>query len=397
MTIKVNEKENNRIVMIDALRGFALAGIFLLHHIQHFNFFVKPEFSPDWLMPIDLWLKDTMYFFIAGKAFALFSLLFGFSYWLIYENGVKRGEQYLFRHFWRMTLLIGFGLFHLMFFAGDILIMYAVLGLPLVLTRYMSSKMILLTAIVLIINPISVYTIGSYFFTDTIYNSHLAYPVSNLKPLLMENSFWQLLQGHFEFSYFSSVIWSWNVGRIMAISGLFFLGVYLAKSKSMTERPLQFWYYLLLFSLGSWLCLDLLNDAGLKAIEDKSARKLLWQITQRYMKISMLLSILSSFILVWRHNQGSVFVAKFINFGRMGLSNYLLMSITGTFIYYGWGLALYKYCGTSISLFIGITLLMLQMKLSTYWLRRYGQGPLEKLWRKLTWIPIKKNTAIAQN
>ncbi len=189
----INEKENNRIVMIDALRGFALAGIFLLHHIQHFNFFVKPEFTPSWLLPIDVWVKNTMYFFIADKAFAIFSLLFGVSYWIIYENAIKRREQYLFRHFWRMTLLIGFGLLHIVFFSGDILIMYAVLGLPLVLTRYMSNKMILFIAMVLLINPVNFYTILSYLFTDTIYNSHLTYPGGNLKPLLMADSFWQLI------------------------------------------------------------------------------------------------------------------------------------------------------------------------------------------------------------
>jgi len=391
----MNTLENNRIVMLDALRGFALAGIFLLHHIQHFNFFVKPEFTPTWLIPIDLWVKDSMYFFIAGKAFALFSLLFGFSYWLIYENAQKRGKQYLFRHFWRMALLIGFGLFHLMFFSGDILIMYAVLGIPLVFTRYMRNKMILLIAIILLINPVSVYTIISYIFTDTIYNAHLPYLGGNLKPLLIGNSFWQLMQGHFSFSYYSSVIWSWNVGRVMAISGLFFLGVYLAKNKTMTELPLKYWYYILMLSLGSWLCLDLFNDAGLKLIEDKSARKLLWSITQRYIKLTMMLSILSTFILVWRHNQNPLFVTKFINFGRMGLSNYLLMSILGSFLYYGWGLGLYKYTGTSASLIIGGILLMLQMKLSTYWINRFGQGPLEKLWRKLTWIECRKKHSLS--
>ncbi len=395
--MQTSEKENCRIVMIDALRGFALAGIFLLHHIQHFNFFVQPDFSPLWLLPIDLWVKETIYFFIADKAFAIFSLLFGVSYWIIYENAIKRGEQYLFRHFWRMILLIGFGLFHVMFFSGDILIMYAVLGIPLVLTRYMNNKMILLTAIVLLINPVSVYTIGSYLFADSIYNANLAYPSGNLKPLLMADSFRQLMQGHFDYAYYGSVIWSWNVGRIMTISGLFFLGVYLAKSKSMTESPLKFWCYFLMCSLISWLCLYLVNDAAITTIEDKTERKLMWQITQRYIKLAMMFSILSTFILVWRHNQGNVFITKLVNFGRMGLSNYLLMSIIGTSLYYGWGLGLYKYCGTSVSLILGMILLMLQMKFSTFWLARYGQGPMEKLWRKLTWIAIKKNTAIAQN
>ena len=389
--MQFNEKENNRIVMIDALRGFALAGIFLLHHIQHFNFFVKPEFTLGWLVPIDIWLKETMYFFIADKAFAIFSLLFGVSYWIIYENAQKRGEQYLFRHFWRMTLLIGFGLFHVMFFSGDILIMYAVLGIPLVLTRYMSNKVILLTVIVLLSSPFSVYTIGSYIFNDTLFNANLAYPSGNLKPLLKASSFWQLMQGHFDYAYYGSIIWSWNVGRIMTISGLFFLGVYLAKSKSLTERSLQFWCYFLICSLISWLCFYLVNDVAITTIEDKTERKLVWQITQRYIKLSMMFSILSSFIIVWRHNRGAVFVARFVNFGRMGLSNYLLMSMVGTFLYYGWGLALYKYCGVSVSLIIAICLLMLQMKLSTYWITRYNQGPLEKLWRKLTSMKFINN------
>ncbi len=384
--MQISVKENNRIVMIDALRGVALAGIFLLHHIQHFNFFVQPEFTPHWLVPIDLWVKETMYFFIADKAFAIFSLLFGVSYWIIYENAIKRGEQYLFRHFWRMMLLIGFGFLHVIFFSGDILIMYALLGIPLVLTRYMSNKIILLTAIILLINPVSAYTIGSYFFNDTIYNVQLAYPDGNLKPLLMADSFWKLMQGHFDYAYYGSVIWSWNVGRIMTILGLFFLGVYLAKSKSMTKRPLQFWYYLLMLSLIGWLFLDLINDAAITTIKDKTERKLLWQIMQRYIKLAMMFSILSTFIIAWRHNKGDVFVAKFVHFGRMGLSNYLFMSIIGSFLYYGWGLALYKYCGVSVSVIIGITLLILQMKLSTYWITHYKQGPLEKLWRKLTWI-----------
>ncbi|MEP1490001.1 MAG: DUF418 domain-containing protein [Algibacter sp.] len=65
------------------------------------------------------------------------------------------------------------------------------------------------------------------------------------------------------------------------------------------------------------------------------------------------------------------------------------MSVIGAMLYYGWGFGLYKYCGTLFSLCIGVVVLIFQMKLSSWWLQKYGQGPLEKLWRKLTWIKLK--------
>ena len=381
---------NPRIYMIDALRGFALAAILLHHHIQHFNFMNKPIFTPDWLLPIDQWLFDASYLFFSGKAFALFSLLFGFSYWIIYENARKRGESYLFRHFWRMALLIGFGLLHMLFFYGDILIMYAVLGLPLVFTRYMNNKMILFIAVVLLANPVNLYSLGSYFLTANIYDFQLPWPKGdNTWKLLAGDSFFALMQSHFSHAFQGAMVWAWNVGRIMLIPGLFLLGVYFAKTKSLTERPLPFWYSLLVISLVSWFLFELAYDAGVLNIADKSTQKILELITLRYTKLVMMLSILATFVIVWRHNDGNVFVARFIDFGRMGLTNYLLMSVIGSFLYYGWGLALYQYCGSTVTLFIGLSVLILQMKFSSYWLARYDQGPLEKLWRTATWWPSR--------
>lgn len=375
-----------RIVMIDALRGLALAGILLLHHIEHFDFYTKPFFRPDWLIPIDKWVWDHLFLFFSGKAFALFSLLFGFSYWIIYENATNRGEKYFLRHCWRMALLFSFGCLHVIFFRGDILIMYALLGLPLIFTRYMSNKVIIITAAVLLINPVSLYAIGSFIFGSEIYDFRLAYPKADMKKLLADGSFFELLKMNFLVGYQLTLTWSWNVGRILIIPGLFFLGVYLAKTKSFTDRPLKFWYSLLIASLVSWLCFDLIFNAGILNIADKKPRVLLKSIIDSYINLSMMFSILSTFIIVWRHNKGDVFVAKFANFGRMGLTNYLLMSIIGSTLYYGWGFGLYKYCGTTVTLVIGVLILMLQMKISSFWLARYGQGPLENLWRKGTWL-----------
>ena len=77
-------------------------------------------------------------------------------------------------------------------------------------------------------------------------------------------------------------------------------------------------------------------------------------------------------------------------FGRMSMSNYIMQSIIGSFIYYGFGLGLYKYTGATYCLFIGVVLAVLQGIFSTYWMNHHRQGPLETIWHKLTWISLKK-------
>jgi uncharacterized protein len=72
----------------------------------------------------------------------------------------------------------------------------------------------------------------------------------------------------------------------------------------------------------------------------------------------------------------------------MSLTNYIAQSILGSFIYYGYGLGLYKYTGASFSILIGSTVIVIQIIFSHWWLKHYGQGPLERLWHKMTWIKV---------
>ena len=72
--------------------------------------------------------------------------------------------------------------------------------------------------------------------------------------------------------------------------------------------------------------------------------------------------------------------------GRMSLSNYIIQSILGSFIYYGFGLGMYQFTGATHCLIIGICLAILQGIFSTWWLNVHKQGPLESLWHKATWV-----------
>ena len=98
-----NEKTRN--VAIDALRGFAVMGIMLLHNIEHFNFYSFPEASGETIKALDTSLWDMMFFTFAGKTYAIFALLFGFTFYLQSRSTEKRGEDFRNRYMWRLSWL----------------------------------------------------------------------------------------------------------------------------------------------------------------------------------------------------------------------------------------------------------------------------------------------------
>ena len=83
-------KTTERLGVVDALRGFALLAIVLLHNLEHYNLFFMPENVPAWLQTIDKYAWDTIFFLFAGKAYATFSLLFGFSFYIQFHNAGNR-------------------------------------------------------------------------------------------------------------------------------------------------------------------------------------------------------------------------------------------------------------------------------------------------------------------
>lgn len=377
-----------RIQLIDALRGIAIIGILLLHHIEHFDFFSKPNYNYKWLLRADAWIWNNLSNIISGKAFAMFSLLFGISFWIINENRLEKGQKYFVRHIWRMIILALIGCLHIIFFKGDILLMYAILGIPLLLSKFMSNKAILSTALVLLINPTYIYYLLSYLFKWEIYDWKMPYPKSNVGQILGEGTFFEVAKANFSMGYLESIIWTWNVGRFFTIPGLFFLGVYIRKKRFLTKGSLKSWYKVLIISIAFVYLFSFTDTVWIKQIANKVDKNLFKFINQTYARLSLMFTYLTIIVILWRHNNGNLWIKNLCNFGRMGLTNYVLMSILGSFLYYGWGLGIYKYCGALISFLIGLACLVIQMTFSNWWIKKYQQGPLEKLWRKLTWAKL---------
>ena len=101
----------------------------------------------------------------------------------------------------------------------------------------------------------------------------------------------------------------------------------------------------------------------------------------------ILLMIVSAVVSAWYAFEGVRRVLHHLCiFGRMSLTNYLLQSIIGCFIFCDYGLACYYKLGTTYAVLVGLGMVIAQYCLARIWFGTHQRGPLEGLWRKLTWI-----------
>ena len=150
--------KTSRIEVVDALRGFAVMAILLVHNLEHFIFPVYPESSPEWLTILDNGVLNVIFSLFAGKSYAIFALLFGFTFYIQSHNQLLKGKDFGYRFLWRMILLVGFATLNAAFFpAGDVLLLFAVVSLILFIVRKWSDKAILITSIIFLLQPIEWY------------------------------------------------------------------------------------------------------------------------------------------------------------------------------------------------------------------------------------------------
>lgn len=137
-----------RIHSVDALRGFAVMAILLIHNVEHFIFPVYPVSEPDWLAALDKSVFDVTFFLFAGKAYAIFALLFGFTFYIQNHNQQKAGHDFGYRFMWRLLLLAGFACLNAAFFpGGDVLLLFTVVGGVLVIVRHWKTKNVAILAV----------------------------------------------------------------------------------------------------------------------------------------------------------------------------------------------------------------------------------------------------------
>lgn len=378
-----------RIEVVDALRGFAVLAIVLVHNIEHFNLYTFPETSSALLTSVNTFLWEAIFFFFGGKAYAIFALLFGFSFHIQFSNRQRKGEDFAGRFAWRLVWLGGFGLFHAVFYPGDILTLYAIIGFVLIPVRKLKSKWVCLIAILLMLQPME---IGKLFYACLQPGYVIPEGGPDLWPLTQEglksSSFITLVEHNLRYGEWYSLTWAWDNGRFFQTASLFMLGMLLARKELFTysDQHIFFWKKVLLIAILSFIPLYILK---IYLAEFEMRRELLMPLNTTvasWSNVSFMFILVSGFILLWYQTHIQTLLAKLVPYGKMSLTNYIGQSIMGSFIYYGYGLAWYQYMGVTLSMLMGIVLFLLQLYFCRWWLARYKQGPLETVWHKITWI-----------
>ena len=384
---------NPRIEVIDALRGFAVMAIILVHNLEHFIFPVYPTDSPEWLNILDQGVFNGIFSLFAGKAYAIFALLFGFTFYIQTQNQKRQGKDFGYRFLWRLILLAGFATLNAAFFpAGDVLLLFTIVGLVLFFTRNWSNKAIIITAVIFLLQPVE-----WYHYIANLMNPAHQLPDLKVGEMYAEvaeytkaGNFWDFISGNITLGQKASLLWAINAGRFFQTAGLFLLGVYIGRKQFFipSEKNLHFWVRILIISAVAFAPLYTLKELIMQ--NDTIIRQTVGTIFDMWQKLAFTLVLTASFTLLYQSKRFRNATNNLRFYGRMSLTNYITQSIIGAAIYFPFGLSLAPYCGYTVSLLIGFFTFLVQVRLCKWCLSRHKQGPLEYIWHKWTWLGTKR-------
>jgi len=390
----MTESSSPRLHVVDALRGFAIVSIMLLHNIEHFDFYFTPAGQPQWLIGLNQIIWDSLFFLFGGKSYAIFALLFGLTFFIQSDNQARKGNDFRARFAWRLVLLLVFGLINSAFYQGDILTIYAILGFALIPVAKLSNKTVFWIAVLLMLQPYEWFNVFSGLqhpemkMTDPASWAYFGKTSAYLPGKSIINTW----VGNLTNGKMAVIYWSWEAGRVFQTISLFMLGMLAGRKKlfAASEDNNRFWLRTLILAAIAFVPLFILKNGLPTWLSSEAIRRPLVTIISTWSNLAFMLVLVSAFFIVYEKFSGRV-LNMFNAFGKMSMTNYIMQSIVGTSIYYGFGLGLYQYTGATYCLLIGIALAVLQGLFSKWWMGNHRQGPLESIWHKLTWMNIKKD------
>ena len=393
-------KNQDRIQVLDVLRGFALAGILIINAMSILAVNGStPAFTVE--IPVaDRTLQDLILFFIESKFFTLFSLLFGIGFAIQIQSAEKQGNAFLPRISRRMAGLLIFGLLHvLLLWDGDILVIYAITGTLLILFRKTTFSRIRQWVVSLLAVPgalvlaILVYTLivrlsasGAETFAKSDASLAKEFANTDTTQKLLQSGFIEgIAERIHTYLELSPLLFS----RIPTVLAMFLIGLYLGRSNFIRQLPekIEILKKVCIWGLTVGFSLMFLIVAGTKFLPAVSA--LIAIIEDQYLAGPILcLGYASAITLAFLKNPTRKIYGFFSKVGRMALTNYLTQSLVLTFLAYGWGLGLALKLNGFQVLGISVLLYVAQVILSGLWLSKFKYGPFEWIWRCITYWKI---------
>ena len=378
-----------RITLIDSLRGYALMGLFLVHMVEYFELY--------WYQPVPSAVNETMFFLFGGKAYALFALLFGVSFFIIMDRQARRGVDFRARFVWRLVLLLAMGYAHGLIYGGDILQILAVTGLLLVPLYARSSATVLCVAMFFILQ-VPALLLFALVSNGVLSYSQPLHPV--IQPAVFETyahgSFGEVLRANLWQGQLGKWTFMLESGRFWNIAGLSMLGFLLARMGFFTETArYRRWYTRgLVIALVLAVITNVFREDVVQLSAGSEGQWIAGNVAGVYGNNALLAVTVLGLILLYQLRAGSKVLGLLAPCGRMSLTIYVSQSILLVPFFYGFGAGAYAFIGQPVSLVLGLALWCVQVWLAHVWFRHYQYGPTEWAWRAATWlrtdIPFRK-------
>lgn len=382
-----------RLEVMDVLRGIALLGVFAMN-IEWFN---RPMQQMGSGIPADATGLDHavawfVHVFVAGKFWTMFSLLFGMGFVLmsgrIADAGLSVERVYL----RRMAALLLFGAAHIvLLWPGDILHTYAIAGAILMAMRAVAPKWQLITGLLLyagiaafyllfaammFVLPEAVLAEMSAPLAESAARAAVVYPGGGFGAVLVQRV-----------SDYAQIVLMGQTMMVPMVLGVFLVGSWLM-SGGWLQAPAvhrRFWWRLLAITLPVGLAFTALavNVGTTFTLGAMDARGILAQGLMLCGALPMSLAYVALIVLAWA--SGARVLGVFAPVGRMALTHYLGQSLLCSLLFYGYGLGLFGEPGRAAQTGIVLGVFALQIAVSHAWLSHHRYGPMEWIWRWLTY------------
>jgi uncharacterized protein len=404
---------SERIATLDIVRGFALLGILIMNMPGFANsFFVEADGSYLWSHPVDRAAEVVRDMLFSGKFNSMFSLLFGIGFTIQYERMRRRAPGHATTlYLRRLAVLLALGLFHAMvIWPGDVLHVYALLGFLLlaVLNRASDRTIAVLLGLCLLYPAVSG-VLRLLLTTPEITarlvaearaleaSNNLAYGSGSLLDTVREHTG--------DFTYMYSGLWQiWgSLGFYVQMATTMLIGLLIGRHQWMYRiaelmprvRRLQW------IALGIGLACALVFGIIFQVdrAPGPSPLKVLGSIAYVLSRLGLMAFYVLTIVRLAQRPAWQARFAPIAAAGRLPLTNYLMQSVLCTALFYGWGLGLWGKVGPAAQLALAFAIFFLvQVPASLWWLHRFEQGPLEYLWRVLTYgrqAPVRASAGTA--
>lgn len=396
---------SKRIVSLDILRGVAVLGI-LVMNIQSFSMpsaaYINPTAYGD-LTGLNKWVWILSHLLASQKFMSIFSMLFGAGVLIFTENAMAKGRNCAALHYRRMAWLMVFGLLHgYLLWYGDILFTYSLCGMLLFVFRKLPARKLIWMGLGFFVVPIVL---------DFLFAFSMPYWPEEAVTSTMQS--WKMNEDAL-FHYLAAYRGSWMdqmelrvPGYLFMQTGLFFmqtfwrvmsmmlLGMALFKLKVLSAE-LSRQAYLRQSLVGLLLGFFLSGTGVVLNFRMEWSMEFSMFLGKHFNYVGSVgtaLGYVGLVMLIAKSSYFQGFKSAFSAVGRMAFSNYILMTLICTFLFYGHGLGLFGSVERKFQALVLVGIWILIMLISPLWLKYFRYGPLEGLWRSLTygkWQPLKK-------